>query len=65
MSGYKMMKIKEVDTITENTITDNTITYDLYKLLKEYFCFDFIKNNIKSYEAYLIEEENKKKYEED
>ena len=48
---YKMMKNKE---------TSDTITDELYTLLKEHFCFDFIKKNINNYEAYLFEETNKK-----
>jgi len=36
---YKMMKHKETGDIPSDTITD-----ELYTLLKENFCFDFIKN---------------------
>ena len=53
---YKMMKKKE---------TSDTITDELYTLLKEHFCFDFIKKNINNYEAYLFEETNKKNSEEE
>ena len=60
---YKMMKKKE-HAMKVDTITD-TITDTIYTLLKEHFCFDFIKKNINSYEAYLIEEENTQNNEED
>ena len=55
---YKMMKKKE-------TNETDTISDELYTLLKEHFCFEFIKKNIESYEAYLIEEDNKKNCEEE
>jgi hypothetical protein len=41
---YKMMRQKEEKDTNLDTNLDTTITDELYTLLKEYFCFDFIKN---------------------
>jgi hypothetical protein len=64
---YKMIKKKEkeqdtnLDTNLDPNLDpnlDTTIPDDIYKILKEHFCFDFIKKNINNYEVYLSKEEN-------
>ena len=45
---YKMMKRKEQDMTIDMNLDmtlDTTITDELYTLLREHFCFDFIKTN--------------------
>ena len=57
---YKYYKIiKKIEYENSDTLSDN-ITDDIYILLQERFCFDFIKKNINNYEDYLCNEENKK-----
>lgn len=60
---YKMIKTKEQKPDLGDGI--DIISDELYKLLKEHFCFDFIKKNSSNYEAYLLEEEYKKNSEEE
>ena len=58
---YKIMKKKDCE---NNANLTYNLSNDIYILLQERFCFDLIKKNINSYEAYLIEKENKKNSEE-
>ena len=62
---YKMMKNKEQEQDMNLDINLDTITDTIYTLLKENFCFEFIKTNINNYEEYLFEEDNKKNNEEE
>jgi hypothetical protein len=55
---YKMMKNKEMIYFLGDGI--DIISDELYKLLKEHFCFELIKKNSSNYEAYLLKEEYKK-----